>query len=105
MLQKTTRMNFLYDFYEPFLTKRQQHYMAYYYRQDYSLTEIAQLTNVSRQAVYDNIKRTEQSLEMYEKKLKLYDKFLNRKEILDKLKMVNKDEKVLKLIEQLESLI
>lgn len=104
MLQKTTRMNFLYDFYETLLTEKQQQYMALYYREDYTLTEIAELTNVSRQAVYDNIKRTEQVLETYEQKLKLYDKFLNRKEILIKLKETLTDDRAIELVEQLENL-
>lgn|SRR5690625_686938 len=104
MLQKTTRMNFLFDFYESLLTKRQQLYLSYYYRQDYTLSEIAQYVNVSRQAVYDNIKRTEETLELYEEKLKLYDKFMKRKEIIDELKALNKDIKITKHLERLEQL-
>lgn len=66
--------------------------MELYYREDYSLSEIAQNTDVSRQAVYDTIKRTEQLLEMYEKKLQLYKKFTERNEILDDLKQtISKD--------------
>lgn len=104
MLQKTTRMNFLYDFYEMLLTEKQQQYLSLYYRQDYTLTEIAEMTSVSRQAVYDNIKRTEQTLETYEKKLKLYDKFSNRKKIIVELKQVLTDDKAIELVEQLENL-
>ena len=56
--------------------------MELYYREDYSLSEIADESNVSRQAVYDNIKRTEQLLESYEEKLHLYEKFMKRSEIV-----------------------
>lgn len=104
MLKKTTQMNFLYDFYETLLTEKQQQYMALYYREDYSLTEIAELTNVSRQAVYDNIKRTEQVLETYEEKLMLYNKFLKRNEIIVELKQIILDDKVIELVKQLENL-
>ena len=85
MLEKTTRVNMLYDFYHPLLTDKQKAYMELYYHEDYSLGEIAEESNVSRQAVYDNIKRTEQLLQSYEDKLHLYEKFLKRKELLSQL--------------------
>ncbi|WP_067838668.1 putative DNA-binding protein [Amphibacillus sediminis] len=85
MLEKTTRVNFLFDFYQALLTPKQRNYMELYYLEDYSLGEIAETFNVSRQAVYDNIRRTEAMLESYEEKLCLYDKFLQRQATLDKL--------------------
>lgn len=42
-------------------------YMELYYADDFSLGEIAEEYEVSRQAVYDNIKRTSKILEDYEK--------------------------------------
>lgn len=85
MLEKTTRINYLFDFYQALLTPKQQNYMEMYYLEDYSLGEISELSKVSRQAVYDNIKRTEQMLETYEKKLHLYEKFQSRVELLGKI--------------------
>lgn len=78
MLEKTTRINYLYDFYQSLLTEKQKSYMALYYLDDYSLGEIAEEYEVSRQAVYDNIKRTEAMLEEYEAKLLLFQKFQER---------------------------
>lgn len=49
--------------------------MSLYYLDDYSLGEIAEEYDVSRQAVYDNIKRTEAMLEEYEEKLLLFQNF------------------------------
>src|SRR6476620_3772224 len=86
MLEKTTRMNYLYDFYQSLLTPKQRSYMALYYLDDFSLGEIAEEYNVSRQAVYDNIKRTEAMLEEYEEKLLLLKKFQQRNELLNHLK-------------------
>jgi len=86
MIEKTTRMNYLYDFYQSLLTPKQQSYMSLYYLDDYSLGEIAEEYNVSRQAVYDNIKRTEAMLEEYEEKLQLFQKFQDRTKWLKSLK-------------------
>ncbi|NKE05302.1 MULTISPECIES: putative DNA-binding protein [Mesobacillus] len=86
MLEKTNRMNYLYDFYQALLTPKQSSYMALYYLDDYSLGEIAEEYDVSRQAVYDNIKRTEAMLEEYEEKLLLFGKFQKRSELISKLK-------------------
>jgi len=85
MLEKTTYINYLYDFYQALLTPKQRNYMEMYYLEDYSLGEISESSNVSRQAVYDNIKRTEAILESYEEKLQLYKKFQKRLELLEQL--------------------
>ncbi|HAQ06598.1 MAG TPA: putative DNA-binding protein [Bacillus bacterium] len=92
MLEKTNRMNYLYDFYQALLTPKQSSYMALYYLDDYSLGEIAEEYNVSRQAVYDNIKRTEAMLEEYEEKLMLFEKFQQRSELISKMKKLLGDE-------------
>lgn len=66
-----------------------------YYLEDYSLGEIAEEFDVSRQAVYDNIRRTESMLEEYEEKLDLYRKFKQRNELIHELKeRVNREETI-----------
>ncbi|MEK4030223.1 MULTISPECIES: putative DNA-binding protein [Bacillaceae] len=103
MLEKTTRMNFLYDFYHSLLTDKQRSYMSLYYLDDFSLGEIAEEYEVSRQAVYDNIKRTEAMLEEYESKLLLFKKFQERSRLLKQLKsLVSADGQ--SIIESLEKL-
>ncbi|MDL4840035.1 putative DNA-binding protein [Aquibacillus rhizosphaerae] len=88
MLEKTTRVNFLFDFYQELLTPKQRNYMEMYYLEDYSLGEISETSEVSRQAVYDNIRRTESMLEAYEKKLQLYDKFQQRMHLIEQLEQM-----------------
>ena len=88
MLEKTTRMNYLYDFYQSLLTPKQRSYMALYYLDDFSLGEIAEEYDVSRQAVYDNIKRTEAMLEEYEEKLLLFQKFQERSKLIKEIREV-----------------
>lgn len=85
MLEKTNRMNYLHDFYQSLLTDKQRSYMSLYYLDDYSLGEIADEYDISRQAVYDNIKRTEAMLEEYETKLKLLEKYIQKQQLLKEL--------------------
>ena len=92
LLEKTTRMNFLFDFYQALLTDKQRSYMELYYLDDHSLGEIAESYDISRQAVYDNIRRTEAMLEEYEDKLGLLEKFQQRQRILQELTDAIKDE-------------
>ena len=107
LLERTTRMNFLFDFYQALLTEKQRSYMELYYLDDHSLGEIAESYEVSRQAVYDNIRRTEAMLEEYEEKLNLFSKFQERQALLETLeKAIQEDnsskEEMLALVEQLK---
>ncbi|WP_168122280.1 YlxM family DNA-binding protein [Paenibacillus sp. HB172176] len=70
-LTRTTRANLLFDFYESLLTEKQRMIFSYYYHDDYSLGEIAAELGITRQAVHDNMKRVESTLESYESKLEL----------------------------------
>jgi len=84
-IEKTNRMNALFEFYSTLLTQKQMNYMELYYADDFSLGAIAEEFSVSRQAVYDNIKRTEKILEDYERKLHLFSDYIVRGELLDQL--------------------
>lgn len=84
-LEKTNEMNRLYDFYGDLLTAKQQAYMALYYQDDYSLGEIAEAYQVSRQAVYDNIRRTEKILKHYESVLHNVKAYRQRKVLGQKI--------------------
>ncbi|QGT99965.1 Signal recognition particle associated protein [Candidatus Syntrophocurvum alkaliphilum] len=75
MLEKWNYITLLKDFYGPLLTEKQQYIMSLYYENDLSLTEIADDTNSTRQAVYDILRRAENALEDYETKLGLVKKF------------------------------
>ena len=85
-IEKTNRMNALFEFYSTLLTEKQMNYIELYYGDDLSLGEIAEEYGVSRQAVYDNIKRTEKLLESYEKKLHLYSNYIVREEMIEVIK-------------------
>ena len=91
------------------MTKKQNDYLELYYGDDYSLGEIAENFHVSRQAVYDNIKRTENILEDYEAKLHLYAEFQARNKQADEIQNYVRthypdDAKLNDLVGHLESL-
>lgn len=104
MLEKTNRINYLFDFYQSLLTPKQRSYMEMYYLEDYSLGEISELFEVSRQAVYDNIRRTEKMLESYEEKLHLFSKFEKRTQIIAKLSEELTDPEAKQYVQQLQDL-
>lgn len=60
------RFGSLYEVYGALLTKKQQRCLELYFCEDYSLAEIADEMQVSRQAIHDLLKRVEQTLEHYE---------------------------------------
>lgn len=64
-------MNQLVGFYQYLLTAKQQEMLQLYYEEDFSLAEIADHYQISRQAVRDNLKRSEKAMEQYEAQLQL----------------------------------
>lgn len=81
-MDKKIRNSLLFDFYGSLLTIRQCEIVEMYYNGDYSLSEIAEELNITRQGVLDNIKRAEKSLYEFEEKLGLLDRFLEQKQSL-----------------------
>lgn len=71
MIEKTLQMALLFDAYGSVLTSRQREFFSLYYNDDLSLGEIAHNYQVSRQAVYDILRRSESTLSQLEQKLGL----------------------------------
>ena len=65
---ESLEMILLFDYYGDLLTDRQKLCFDMHYNQDLSLGEIAQELSISRQAVYDNLSRTEALLKNMEEK-------------------------------------
>jgi predicted DNA-binding protein YlxM (UPF0122 family) len=78
-MDKVYEISMLLDFYGQLITDRQYEILDLHYNSDYSLGEIAQLLNISRQGVYDNIKRGKSILTELEKKLGLVKRFSDQK--------------------------
>lgn len=65
----------LFDFYGPLLTQRQQSLLSLYCEEDFSLSEIAAREGISRQGVYDAVHRAQRQLEDYERQLGLLARY------------------------------
>ncbi|HHX80207.1 MAG TPA: hypothetical protein GX692_03990 [Acholeplasmataceae bacterium] len=81
LLDKKEHYINLFDFYEGFLTEKQKQYFREYYFQDLSLAEMGEAYKVSRNAIYDHLRKIEAQLDFYEEKLGLFRKFNERKKI------------------------
>ncbi len=97
-MEKIVRQSLLYDFYGELLTAHQKSIYEDVVMNDLSYSEIARLNGISRQGVYDMIKRCDKILEDYESKLKLVEKFVNARnkiadiqESIESLKNKNQD--------------
>lgn len=90
-MEKILWISLLYDFYGRLLTEKQRKFIELYYNNDLSLGEIALEYSVTRQAVYDILKRSEKTLNNYEGKLGLVSKFMEER---------NKREKALMLLKK-----
>jgi len=110
MKDKLSEIPLLYDFYGQLLTPKQREYLELYYYHDLSLGEIGEEFHISRQAVYDIIRRGEKILAEYEAKLGLVDRYRKEREevaeILDHLEELKKDSRPrLETIQAIEKIV
>ena len=87
----------LYDYYGELFSIQQREYFEWYYFDNLSLGEISENVNVSRNAIYKQLKTVENKLLFYEEKLKLYEKS-------NKLEYIIENEKDKELKNKLEEL-
>lgn len=83
MIDKILHISELYDLYGAILSDKQQTCLELHYFQDLSLAEIAENLEVSRQAVHDLLKRSEQILEDYESRLGLVKRRQEERQTLE----------------------
>ncbi|NLG58239.1 MAG: hypothetical protein GX540_07495 [Clostridiales bacterium] len=74
-LSKKVAYSALADFYEPLLTDKQRAFLTMYCDEDLSLSEIAERTRISRQAVSEHLNRAYLRLDTLEAQLKLFERF------------------------------
>lgn len=91
----------LLEIYSPLLSEKQREYLEDHFENDLSISEIAKNNNVSRQAIFDNIKRGVTLLYEYENKLKFHQIKKDIREKLIDLKEDFTEEKLENIIDDL----
>jgi predicted DNA-binding protein YlxM (UPF0122 family) len=106
------KTSFLIDYYKELLTEKQKYIMELYFNEDLSLAEISELTNTSRQAIFDIIKRCNKLLMDYESKLRLLEKndeIKSSKELIiqkiDELQKSTDKKEFIDLIQEIKNMI
>lgn len=91
MVEKLVEIGILYDFYGKLLSDRQYLAIELYYIHDLSLAEIGEELNISRQSVFDTLKRAENKLYEYENVLGLVNKFNSRHRDIQEILKINNE--------------
>ena len=108
-MEKDVEVSMLCQIYGKLSTKKQLNILNDYYNNDYSLSEIAENNNITRQAVRDNLKKGENKLFELEEKLGVMDRMLNQEKTiqhilseLSKITEQDSDKRVSKILENVK---
>lgn len=85
MFEKDMKFPRLLDTYGPLLSDRKQELLEYYYNDDLSLSEISELTGISRQGVRDSIRKSQEEINNWEDRLHLIARSDERSALIDEL--------------------
>ena len=94
-MEKNVKISILCQLYGKLLTEKQYEILNDYYNNDLSLLEIAENSEITRQAVRDILKKGEKKLFEYEEKLNFMKRTLNQEKkitkVLAELTKIQKD--------------
>lgn len=103
-LDEIVELSYLYDFYGALLKENHREIFEAYVLNDLSLSEIAKERHITRQGVYDIVRRCRLRLKEYEEKLQLVNKFQQTKKKLQEIEGIagaGKDETAARAITRL----
>jgi predicted DNA-binding protein YlxM (UPF0122 family) len=104
-LKEKYQLSILFDFYGELLKNHNKHIFEDYILNDLSLSEIAQEQGISRQGVYDIVKRCSKQLKECEEKLNLVKKFEETKVLVNRIKELSEQMKISGKLTGLEDII
>lgn len=94
----------LFNIYRELFSDKQKQYLDAFLNEDNSFAEIAEAMNISRQAVFDNIRNACKKLDSYEEKLNIYKKNQNYLTKLRKISIDIKDNRIDEIIKEIEGI-
>lgn len=100
-MEKIVEQGLLYDFYGELLTEHQKRIYEDVVFHDMSLSEIAEEQGISRQGVHDLIRRCDRTLQNYEDRLHLIEKFQKVKRTVERIQRQSREEEVKRLAGQI----
>jgi predicted DNA-binding protein YlxM (UPF0122 family) len=101
-LEETIKLNQLYDIYNQLLTDKQREYFSYYFKDNYSLSEIAEILAVSRNAVHLQIKNVVKNLEELDIKLGIIEQNKKISKLLKALEKEKLNGETMAIIKEIE---
>lgn len=104
VMEEKIRQGYLYDFYGELLNEHQRSIFESYVFEDLSLAEIAEAQGISRQGVHDLIRRCTKTLEDYESRLHLIDKFMHIRQKVDRIHLLTQQEASGASMQEIESI-
>lgn len=84
-MEKFTKISLLLDIYGNLIKGRRKEVLNLYYNEDYSLTEIAEIFNITKQGVRDFLLKGEKELLEYENTLNILENKFEMDDILNNL--------------------
>lgn len=109
-MEKNVKVSMLLQIYGKILTKKQYTLLDNYYNNDFSLSEIAENLDITRQAVRDNLKKGECKLFEFEEKLEIMKTSMKQEkkiaEILSELTQIQtkySDEQIAEILENIKN--
>lgn len=110
MEENTVTKALLFDFYGELLTDKQKEYFDLRYNEDYSLAEIAELGGLSRQGVWDILRRGEETMRRMEEKTGIVRRHLERRAEIASIRreldgLLPENEKTRALLARLDGLL
>ncbi len=98
-IEKIQNLSLLFDAYNGILTDKQREVFTKYYLEDYSLSEIADELGNSKASVSDALKNTEEKLLDLDNKLKLGNKIVQIRNVIEELEKKGEEDIAKKLEE------